>query len=588
MGSLKAALRKYASASLLTNDANEFGVKTNPLTSAESVFPSGGNFGVKAAPLVPQGGLTPPPAAPAQPTPTPTPAATAQPASVTPATSAAPSTPPPSAAAPTATTPPASNPQQQPQPVSTPTTESPNTTITPAPASPPVQQPASPQQPATPAPMNAGAISAKLQTMLPQNSKVPPEQQAEFAKGLEGWMGENADRLRGAQDFVAGKKDTPQAQAFATQLQQKQDEFVSSRMKQLAAADPTAASTPQGWSGMFGQAMQSWEQMPQEMKWVMGLGLGGGLLGMASSIFGEGGAGMGLLGLLGIGTAGLVGASQGMFGQGASKMVGDAAYNIGSFFGAVPEAKPGTFDMLRGKDPLAAMTGGKIGTRKEVAARLADSKTKIEQLRQFMALPLGPDAKMQLIQRIDPSIDSPETAQEILRNAGTVLGAYDDPNSALQRQMQQGQAYSNSSGVKGKLMEMGAGLKDRAPGIISALSGLFKSGNHTMNIQHLIEKWAFNDMDAKELNDLKAERAKGVPYRTEDARREHELNLRQQANAPAVRTKKCVAVVMKAARCWSGYEPVPGAKAYSRGSCRPVNSKKTQKEMISGKNKSGK
>jgi len=23
-------------------------------------------------------------------------------------------------------------------------------------------------------------------------------------------------------------------------------------------------------------------------------------------------------------------------------------------------------------------------------------------------------------------------------------------------------------------------------------------------------------------------------------------------------------------RCWSGYEPVPGKKAYSPGSCRPV------------------
>lgn len=427
--------------------------------------------------------------------------------------------------------------------------------------------------------MNASAISAKLQTMLPQDSKVPPEQQAEFAKGLEGWMGENADRLQGAQDFVAGKKDTPQAQAFATQLQQKQDEFVSSRMKQLAAADPAAASTPQGWSGMLGQATQAWEQMPQEMKWVMGLGLGGGLLGMASSIFGEGGVGMGLLGLLGIGAAGLTGASQGMFGQGASNMVGDAAYNIGSFFGAVPEAKPGTFDMLRGKDPLAAMSGGPVGTREEVAAKLEDSKTKVQQLRQLMALPLGPDAKMRLMQRIDPSIDSPETAQEILQNAGTVLGAYDDPNSDLQKKIQQGQAYANSTGISGALQEKAVGLWDRIRG---------KRSSANMNIQHLIEKWAFNDMDAKELNDLKAERAKGVPYRTEDARREHELNLRQQANAPAVRTKKCVAVVMKAARCWSGYEPVPGAKAYSRGSCRPVNSKKTQKEMISGKNKSGK
>ena len=35
----------------------------------------------------------------------------------------------------------------------------------------------------------------------------------------------------------------------------------------------------------------------------------------------------------------------------------------------------------------------------------------------------------------------------------------------------------------------------------------------------------------------------------------------------------------KLARCWAGYEPVPGAKAYSKGSCRPKGSKKTQKEM---------
>lgn len=35
----------------------------------------------------------------------------------------------------------------------------------------------------------------------------------------------------------------------------------------------------------------------------------------------------------------------------------------------------------------------------------------------------------------------------------------------------------------------------------------------------------------------------------------------------------------KSARCWEGYEPVPGAKAYSKGSCRPKGSKKTQKEM---------
>jgi len=204
-----------------------------------------------------------------------------------------------------------------------------------------------------------------------------------------------------------------------------------------------------------------------------------------------------------------------------------------------------------------------------------------------------------------------------------------------------------------------------------------------MELLSLIEKWAFNDMDAKELSDLKAEQAKGAPYRVEDARRQNELEKRQQAEAPApapVGVKKVTVVACsksaasspawqrsegkneegglnakgrasykaqtggtlkppvtesnptgerdkrqnsfcsrmcgmkrvntgastakdpdsrinkslrkwnckcsaaeefgaKLARCWKGYEPVPGAKAYSRGSCRPVGSKKTQKEM---------
>jgi hypothetical protein len=34
----------------------------------------------------------------------------------------------------------------------------------------------------------------------------------------------------------------------------------------------------------------------------------------------------------------------------------------------------------------------------------------------------------------------------------------------------------------------------------------------------------------------------------------------------------------KAARCWSGYEPVPGKKPYSNDSCRPIGSKKKKKK----------
>jgi len=39
-----------------------------------------------------------------------------------------------------------------------------------------------------------------------------------------------------------------------------------------------------------------------------------------------------------------------------------------------------------------------------------------------------------------------------------------------------------------------------------------------------------------------------------------------------------VELAMKAARCWSGYEPVPGKAPYSEDSCRPVGSKKKKEK----------
>ena len=43
---------------------------------------------------------------------------------------------------------------------------------------------------------------------------------------------------------------------------------------------------------------------------------------------------------------------------------------------------------------------------------------------------------------------------------------------------------------------------------------------------------------------------------------------------PAVKAGALIAKKMAESRCWKGYEAVPGAKPYSRGSCRPVNAQK--------------
>jgi hypothetical protein len=479
----------------------------------------------------------------------------------------------------------------------------PTTSGQPAVGAAPAQAQGAQQQsaPAAPAPANEQDIRARL----PKDSKLPPEQQAEFSRGMATWLNDpkNKEVLQGANDSKAGL-NTPQAQQFNAAMTQRQKEFTEERTRALAAADPQAAATPQGWAGMFSQASQQWDQMPQEMKMVMGLGLGGGLLGMASSMFGEGGMGMGILGLLGIGGGLATGAAGGMFGQGAQKFTSDMAYDVGSFFGAVPEAGSmgGKFNQLKNPDALKQLSAPPTAAEKlqafrfpkEEQAKVREQLAMANKVKDFMRIPAPMRANW--LQKMDQSL-SPQEAAVVAQNLESMSKQMGDAQSPLAQKIQTGQAFANAedpskyvnqqatnmvndttqqakaigSHVANGLLDMVTRPKEKQPQQIKINS------DKNMNINKLIEKWAFNAMDAKELNDLKAEEAKGAPYRVEDARRENKLQMRQEADAPS--KEVVMAACQKAARCWSGYEPVPGAKKFSKGSCRPKGSKKTQKEM---------
>ena len=383
----------------------------------------------------------------------------------------------------------------------------------------PAQTQPKPQATAAPAPRRPfdDDFSTSLQS-------APKEQQPQIAQQA---MQQHMQSLspveqKGLQDVHAGN-DTPEAQQFSQQVDAKGQEVMKANVNAQAAAHPELAATPQGFGQMWNQASEAWNGMPQEAKWMVGLGVPMAAVGLMSSLFGGGGTGMGLLGLLGLGAAGLGGAAGGLFGQGAANMSADAMYNIGTFTGMMPEKAD--LSRLKGENPMAAMGNKPIGTREEVAKQIAEGKAQMGQLRQLMSLPVGDDAKMRLMQRLDPSLDTPEAVQQAYQNAGTMIQQYDDPESELNKKMQEGQNYADSTGVKGWAMEnVGRHLPDWMTG---------KKGSANTPILNLIEKWAFNDMDAKELSDLKAEEAKGAPYRVEDARREHELETRQQAETPA-------------------------------------------------------
>jgi len=538
------------------------------------------------APAGPQGGAPPislppvgaPPATPPQPSPAPQPAVTPP---------QAPVLQPAAAPQPSAVTTPAATPAAAPgQPAATPTTSG-QPAVGAAPAQGAQQQPA----PAAPAPATDQDIIARL----PKGNKLPPEQQAEFARGMTTWLNDpkNKDALQGANDLKAGK-NTPQAQQFNAAMEQRQKEFTEERTRALAAADPQAAATPQGWAGMFSQASQQWDQMPQEMKMVMGLGLGGGLLGMASSMFGEGGMGMGILGLLGIGGGLATGAAGGMFGQGAQKFTSDMAYDVGSFFGAVPEAGSmgGKFNQLKSPDAIQQLSAPPTALDKlrayslpkQEQASVRGQLAMADKVKDFMRIPAPMRANW--LQKMDPSL-SPQEAATVAQNLETMSTQMADAQSPLAQKIQTGRAFANaedpSKYVRQQATDTVNNTVQQAKSIGSHVAkGLWermtkRNSDKNMNINKLIEKWAFNAMDAKELSDLKAEEAKGAPYRVESARRENNLQMRQEADAPS--KEVVMAACQKAARCWSGYEPVPGAKKFSKGSCRPKGSKKTQKEM---------
>lgn len=417
-----------------------------------------------------------------------------------------------------------------------------------APANPAAQQtaqqannPAAKQQPAgqQPGVQPAQKMDAKAQdTFVADLQKLPPDQaQAKAKEGVQAHFAAQPPEVKkGLQDLSAGKTDTPEAKQFQAQVEGPvKAQYVKDEYAKQVANNPNVP--PQQAGGMLSGIMDSWNKMPEPMKWMMGIGLGTGLLGAVSSMFGGGGMGMGLLGVLGLGAAGLAGAGGGMFGQGAQTAVADGMFNLGQATGMIPKVDPKDLSVLRAKDPLAALreqAGGAIGTREQVAQQLQRAQGQVSSLRQLQMLPAGMQAHF--LRRMDPSM-SEEDAQRAVQNAGTILQAYDNPESEVGQLRQQGENYANSTGVSGWAQE--------------------NVGRHLMNAGNAVSNW-WNGKQGSDMN---------------------------------IATKLAYQYKMtKAARCWAGYEPVPGKKPYSEDSCRPIGSKKkkqTGKERHHEKTKQG-
>lgn len=454
--------------------------------------------------------------------------------------------------------------------------------------------------------------AAVQKTFSPETwNTLTPEQQTTAVTDLtEQLKTGNPDLYRGFQDVQAGK-NTPSALRYQEHVRAQ----VKAMADQQAAAQPEKAADPQGYGEILSDAWSTFQGMPPALQALVGIGLPVGLIGVLSSVFGNGGMGTAALGALGLGAAGLAGAAGGLFGQDAQNFMGDKMVDMGQFLGFIPEGRQ-DLSQLTAADPVAAALGdsdlGFGSSTEAVKAKLQEASRGKGQLQQLVNMPLPDSLKIRLLMRMDPqNIKTPEDGMRALQNAKTLLAAFDDPNSPLAQKIQQGHVYTQGSDALPQNASWWA--RRKADGVnlvgqatdawnaltdwnnysdVGAWTGTNKPGASASSLDALapfINSWAvksaLNAMDQKELHDLQEQKAQGVPYRTDDARRAHQLQLRQQAQRPTpscgpkpVVKRTVIMLCMKSARCWAGYEPVPGKKPYSEDSCRPISKSKSKKK----------
>ena len=241
------------------------------------------------------------------------------------------------------------------------------------------------------------------------------------------------------------------------------------------------------------------------------------MIGVPAALIGllSGNALTGILGGLGIGALGIGAAATGMFGEDAQNSVTDGLFDLGQATGMIPQVDPKDLAILKEKDPLAAMGNKPIGTREEVATQLAKGKSQLESLRNLQMVPRHMWPR--ILQKYDSTM-TPEQAQLAAQNAYNILKDYDNPDSGLRTSMQQGQDYADSTGISG---------------------------------------WA---------------KEKAIPwYNWATGKQGSDMNIAQKIVYQHM--------AIKAARCWAGYEPVPGKAPYSENSCRPKATKKKKKTV---------
>lgn len=394
---------------------------------------------------------------------------------------------------------------------------------------------------------------ADPQEQQPQQQPAPPEP-AKFVKDAI------PDASPEVQDQVAGHATAVQQAAAQNPgvakavTDPESDEAKSLRqqglenLKQENAGD--APTNPQDFGSWMNGLMTQFQQMDPMSQIAMGLGLGTGAIGLIGGLMG-GGIGSFLLGALGLGAAGFMGANAGMFGQDAQTFAKDTMFNIGAATGMI-QVKKDDLTPLLAKNPMAELSkqAPKIDYAaaalnpaeyaKTIGPQVQQAEEKLKQLQQMVEW--RPEQLVQVTRGL-----SVQEAQAALNNAKAVLADAQNPQGQLGSQLALAREFmADPVAVRNREMQKRMGPVAAGAGRMAA-DYVVPGGGMLLNLA-----------------------GQGIQRGLNYFKRSSDMNIAQQIIVEEL--------VTKAARCWAGYEPVPGKKPYSEDSCRPVGGKKKKKK----------
>jgi hypothetical protein len=413
--------------------------------------------------------------------------------------------------------------------------------IPPAVQPPAAQPPANPQQPAQqPVPQRQAAPAQPAPSQQPaQQSAQPAEKDVDPTPYLVRLRDKNATpealeqaRTEYVDKFVASKNGnldpklvesmrawTKDPNSAAAQMAN--DYGFKALLQEELAKNPGANADTFGQ--IVGQVSEMWNNMDGMSKMGLMVGVPAAMVGLL------GGNGMSMLiGALGIG---LAGAGSGLFGQTAQQFTQDASSYLGSLAGG-ESAPPAA--------PPAAPSSPTAGTSQQTGATTAPAPPAAQSpssgAASSGAVQITPQKANDLAAKLITYVKNKDNRWNAVTNGPAALAA-------------RGELFKMTDDqIRALHAQLSDANKNEIPGVINYLREQMQQPGSNMD-----EKTRAN-----------IERIIGVI-------------------TGSVKTSATLNIMRKAARCWAGYEPVPGTKAYSEGSCRPKGSKKTQKEVIRGK-----